>query len=280
MSSTTTSTTTISTGTFTGPLLGETTTVKFETGVQYGFFFDQSRCISCRACVIACRDWNNIPPGPVKMLKIFEWETGTFANTRLNYLFAPCYHCENPACVPVANGAMFKEGNYGAVLINPAMQNSASLRAAWNACPYGAISFDSDSPTANAFKCTMCIDRLSQNKYPICVEACPMRALDFDTVQNLVKKYGSNQQLEGMPSPTTTTPSAVFNPHIQTKTGLVPYDANEALKLLQQRAAGLPSFFSDPSQVTNPTGVVIGRNQLNMKATSTEDFLYNTQTDD
>jgi len=226
MSSTTTTTSTTTTGTITSPLLGATTAVQFQTGLQYGFFFNQSRCMSCRTCVISCRDWNNIPPGSVKMLKIFEWETGAFPNTRLNYLFAPCYHCANPACVPKANGAMFKEPNYGAVLINPALANSADLRAAWNACPYGAISFDSDSPTANAYKCTMCIDRVSQNQYPICVEACPLRALDFDTMPNLVKKYGSNSQIAGMPSPTTTTPSVVFNPHIQTKTNLVPYDAN------------------------------------------------------
>ena len=267
------------TNTTTGPLLGTTTTVKFQTGVQYGFYFDQSRCVSCRTCVIACRDWYNTPPGPVKMLKIFEWETGTFPTTRLNFLFAPCYHCASPACVAQANGAMFKEGNYGAVLINPALQNSASLRAAWNACPYGSISFDSDSPTANAFKCTMCIDRLTQNQYPICVEACPLRALDFDTMTNLQQKYGNNSQLTGMPSP-TTTPSVVFKPHVQTKTNLVTYDPNEALQLWQQRPSGLPPFFSDPSDVTNTSAVVVGRNQLNMKAASTEQFLYDTQTDD
>jgi len=269
MSSTTTTSTTTT-----------TTTVTFQTGVQYGFFFDQSRCVSCRTCVISCKDWNNIPPGYVKMAKIYEWETGTFPNLRLNYLFGACYHCAVPACVPEANGAMFKEPNYGAVLINPALQNSPSLRAAFNACPYGSISFDSDAANANAYKCTMCVDRLTQGQYPICVEACPMRALDFDTMPNLIAKYGSNSQLDEMPSPTTTKPSVVFNPHVQTKTSLVPYDANEALQLWQQRPSGLPPFFNDVSDVTNTSATVVGRSQLNMKATSVENFQYITGTDD
>lgn len=257
-----------------------TTAFQFQTEVQYGFFFDQGRCINCRACVIGCRDWNNVPPGSVKYLKMFEWETGSFPNTRLNYLFAPCYHCASPVCVTKANGAMMKEPLYGAVLIDPSQASNPNLKAAFDACPYGAISFDSDSPTSNAFKCTMCIDRLSQNKYPICVEACPMRALDFDTVSNLRTKYGTNQQLQGMPDPGTTNPSVVFKPHVATKTQLVSYDANAALVLWQARPSPLPPFFNSSTDVTNPSGVSVGRSSLNMKSKSTEEFLYNTGTDE
>ena len=115
--------------------------------------------------------------GSTKWLRLYEWDSGTFPNLRVNTLFAPCYHCANPACVPAANGAMYKEPKYGAVLIDPAQATSANLRAAWEACPYGAIVFDSDLPSAKASKCTMCIDRLEQSLQPVCVMSCMMESL-------------------------------------------------------------------------------------------------------
>ena len=72
-----------------------------------------------------------------------------------------CWHCSNPVCVTAANGAMYKEPKYGAVLIDPSQTKNPSLKAAWEACPYGVISFDSDAPDSNAFKCNMCVDKLS-----------------------------------------------------------------------------------------------------------------------
>jgi len=193
-------------------------------------------------------------PGPGKMCRILQWETGTFVNVRQNILFAPCYHCANPPCVAAANGAMIKEPNYGAVLIDPALANSPALKAAQNNCPYGAIAFDSDSADSNAFKCTMCVDRLTQGFYPACVMACTMRALDFDTMANLEKKYGTNQQLAGMPAP-STSPSVVFKPLSPRKT-LVPYDENEALTLLGGTLGSGQPAFTDPTKITNvPAGI-------------------------
>jgi Fe-S-cluster-containing dehydrogenase component len=160
---------------------------------QYGFFFDQSRCVACQTCAVACKDWNDIAAGPAKPLRIFAWEKGAFPALRINTLFAPCYHCENPVCVDVANGAMYKEDKYGAVLIDPDKANDPNLKAAWNACPYGAITFDSDSPDSTAYKCNMCIDRLEQGKQPICVMSCPQRALDFGPLDQMTEKYGNSQ---------------------------------------------------------------------------------------
>ena len=91
-------------------------TTTFQKGVQYGFYFDQGRCVDCKTCVVACKSWYNVNPGPAKMCRMFEWESGTFPNVTLHALFAPCYHCANPVCVNYAKGAMFKEPDFGAVV--------------------------------------------------------------------------------------------------------------------------------------------------------------------
>ena len=86
---------------------------------QYGFFFDQSRCTGCRACSISCKEWYDIAPGPLKYMRVYQWEQGTFPNVRLGLLAVNCYHCENPVCVDACpHQAIFKEDKYGAVLID------------------------------------------------------------------------------------------------------------------------------------------------------------------
>jgi len=275
MSSTTTSTSTISSsipvGTVPsgGPLTEVTTT--FTKGVQYGFFFDQSRCVSCNTCQIMCKQWNKLPACPGKYLRMFEWEDGSFPNTRLNFLFAPCYHCANPVCVAACpTHAIYKEGDYGAVLIDPNV--CRGNRQCFEACPYGAVSYRSDliDPTVQGQKCTMCIDRLDTGHIPNCVASCGMKALDFDTLANLQKKYGTLQQLPGMPAATTTNPSVVFKVRDPKQT-LVPYDTNDVLALHQQRIGGsgnpLPNVFASPSDVTGPFPAgLVTHSSLSMKA--------------
>ncbi len=250
--------------------------------VQYGFFFDESRCTDCRACVVVCRDWYDIPAGPVKWLRMFQYEQGSFPNIKLNTVWAPCYHCENPVCVDAANGAMFKEDKYGAVLIDPDKANSIDLRKANEACPYGAIQFDSDAMDASASKCTMCIDRLEQGLQPRCAETCIPRALDFGPLADLQKKYGTLSQLENMPDPSITSPAIIFKPQ-RAKKEIVPYDANAALQLWQRRDAvtpGLAPVFNSASDVTTVPPGLVGRSGLNMKPKTSMEANRLTQNDE
>jgi anaerobic dimethyl sulfoxide reductase subunit B (iron-sulfur subunit) len=255
-----------------------TSTTTLQTGVQYGFFYDQSRCVGCYNCHLVCKSTKQIPPGQVRLLRLFNWETGSFPNVSVHTLFAPCYHCENPVCVGVANGALIKEPSYGAVLIDPAQATSANLKAAWEACPYGAISFDSDAPDSTAYKCDMCIDRLATGQFPSCVLVCPTRALDFGPLTDLQAKYGTNADLDGVPSSTTTSPAVVFKA-MSPKQTIVPYDTNSALTLLGQRGGSLPPVYTDPSVVTNIPAGSISRTTLNMKAAGS-DLMLRTMDDD
>lgn len=270
---------TTSTSTSTSSTTSTVETITFQTGVQYGFFFDQSRCNGCSACAVACKDWNNIPPGPVKLIRTYEWEEGAFPSVRVNYLHIMCFHCANPVCIPAANGAIYKEPNYGAVLLDPAQASSSNLKAAWNACPYGAIVFDSDGANSNAFKCNMCIDKLMIGQNPVCVMACPVRALDFGPISQLKQTYGTNQQLSQMPDPTTVQPSIVFKPK-SAKPQIVPYDTTRALTLNGQRGSTLPPLYTDPSVVTSIPPGVVGRSSLVLKHATVEDLMRATQNDD
>lgn len=238
---------------------------------QYGFFFDQTRCYGCQACAIACKDWNDIKPGPEKWMCVYEWETGTFPDVRLHELAFSCGHCEQPACVGACtHGAIFKEDKYGAVLID--QDKCVGDRNCAAACPYGSIKFASDGPSAKASKCTMCIDRLEKGEQPECALSCPMRALDFGPIEELRAKYGDCSQVEGMPAP-STKPAWVTKP-IGAKGQILPYNVDEAIELSMQRG-NLPPVFTNVEDLTPGEGV-IRRNKLIMKNATAEEVMLNT----
>ena len=237
---------------------------------QYGFFFDQSRCYNCHACVVACRDWNDIDAGAVKWLRMLQWEKGSFPTLRMHVLFATCYHCEKPACVDAcSNNALIKEDTYGAVLLDSS--RCEGERDCWEACPYGAIQYESDEPGTPASKCDMCLDRLEQGEQPVCVMSCPARALDFGPLEDMQERYGTLTQLEDMPDGSVVEPAIVFKPMSERKAH-VPYDVDRALSLLQKRE-GLPDQFASVEEVANLPEGLIGYERLILKPTTTREAL-------
>ncbi|HXG52752.1 MAG TPA: 4Fe-4S dicluster domain-containing protein [candidate division Zixibacteria bacterium] len=249
---------------------------------QYGFFFDQSRCTGCRACSIACKGWYDIPPGPLKYMRVYQWEQGAFPDVRLGLLAVNCYHCEKPACVEACpHEAIFKEEKYGAVLIDE--ERCEGERRCWDACPYGSIVYASDREGEKAHKCTMCIDRLEQGELPICVHSCSLRALDFGPIEELRKKYGDLDTLDGLPDGKITRAAVVFKPR-DPKKPLLPYDADRALDLWRQRGpyapADLPPTFDDRDAVTRPASGIRGRERLVLKARSAEELMVATRDDE
>jgi DMSO reductase iron-sulfur subunit len=165
---------------------------------QYGFLIDLSRCIGCNACVISCKQWHDIPPGPIKWMRVYQWEKGAFPKIDLRVLPIPCFHCEVPVCAEACpNKAIYKEDKYGAVLVDP--DKCTGARQCWKACPYGAPQFAGDELGLKMSKCNMCVDRLADGLNPLCVLSCSMRALEFGPIDELIKKYGNVQRLEDMP---------------------------------------------------------------------------------
>ena len=243
---------------------------------QYAIFFDQSRCYSCHACSVACKDWNGIEPGPEKWMTVYEWEKGTFPNLRIHHLAFSCGHCENPVCLKAcANGAIIKEPKYGAVLID--QQKCKGSRSCVVACPYGAPKFASETPGTKMSKCTMCIDRLERNEKPICVLSCPLRAFDFGPLEEMIAKYGDLRQLEEMPDPGITRPAFIVKPQAP-KRQLLPYNKDIAMELMKNRGE-LGTVFDDIADVTNVAPGTVKRSRLKMKHDSLSDLMNETQND-
>jgi anaerobic dimethyl sulfoxide reductase subunit B (iron-sulfur subunit) len=244
---------------------------------QYAFFFDQSRCYDCKACALACKSWNGLEPGPEKWLRVFEWEEGTFPHTRLKALFAPCYHCENPACKDVCpEEAIFKEDAYGAVLVDAA--RCSGCRSCFDACAFGAPQFATTSSKKKMGKCTMCIDRLVEGLMPLCVLSCPLRALDFGSLEAMVEKYGDLRRLPEMPESESLLPSIVFKPQARREV-LVEYDAQRAFELLGTRGT-LPALYDVAAEGFDSGQDIVGRPSLNMKPKDEKEFTFLTQNDE
>ena len=245
---------------------------------QQGFFVDQSRCIGCNTCTIACMQWHDILPGSVRWMRVYQWEKGTFPDTRLHILPISCYHCENPVCVKACpNEALYKEKKYGAVLVNA--DKCLGTRKCWKACPYGAPQFDGDGLGRKMSKCNMCVDRLEQGLKPICVLSCSMRALEFGPLEELTKRYGNLKRLEDMPKDSITRPSVVFKP-ADRKMQVLPWDSSRALKLWQKRQSyqgqPLPDIFTTETDITEAPDGIVRRNRLVLKAKNSAELKYYT----
>jgi len=244
---------------------------------QHGFFFDQSRCTGCQTCSVACKNYHDLPPGPLKYLRIYQYEKGSFPDVRLHTQWVPCYHCERPVCVDACpSEAIHKEPEYGAVLIDG--EKCDGCRLCYDACPYGAPVFESDETGVRARKCTLCIDRLLRGEKPICVIACPLRALDFGPLDELTPIYGKTRDLEDLPNSQATGPCVVFKARRE-KRRLVPYDSEKALGLFMKRDP-LPAVFASISEMTEIPDGLVGRGKLVLKHSSAEDLLRCTRNDE
>ncbi len=178
--------------------------------MQLGFYFNQTRCVGCFTCCVACKDWHDIPAGPVHCMKVTCLETGTFPSVSVAYQARPCYHCAKPACIDVCpSGAITKKETNGIVVVDSDL--CIGCETCQEACPYGAPQFE-NAEDSKMQKCNFCLDRWPEGKKPICVDACPTRALDAGPLDELITNYGSAQETAGFAYSRDVRPSVVFKP--------------------------------------------------------------------
>ena len=181
--------------------------------MQTGFYIDQTRCTGCWTCMVACKDWHDIPAGPVNWRWLVTIEKGKYPELFVAFLTLSCLHCAEPACISVCPAnAITKRQKDGIVVVDgEACLGKEECGLCKEACPYEAPQFSVEDG-AKIQMCDLCVDRWEEGKKPICVEACPMRALDAGPIDELAKNYGSISEAEGFVYSPVTSPSVIFKP--------------------------------------------------------------------
>src|SRR3954451_9816876 len=186
---------------------------------RMGFFTDTSICIGCKACEVACKEWNELPADRIGFtgtsydntteLSADTWRHVAFVEKpvttvdlglpgigppedrddgSLQWLMSSdvCKHCTHAACLDVCpTGALFRT-EFGTVVVQDDICNGCGYCIP--ACPYGVI--DQRKGDGRAFKCTMCQDRLRAGLMPGCATACPTESIQFGPLDELRARAG------------------------------------------------------------------------------------------
>jgi formate dehydrogenase iron-sulfur subunit len=166
---------------------------------RMGFFTDTSVCIGCKACEVACKEWNHVPEDGLNLTGMsYDNTIGLGADTWRHVAFIEqkqpadgdvrwlmssdvCKHCTHAACLDVCpTGALFRT-EFGTVVVQEDICNGCGYCIP--ACPYGVI--DQREGDGRAWKCTLCYDRLGTGLEPACAKACPTDSIQFGPLDEL-----------------------------------------------------------------------------------------------
>jgi formate dehydrogenase iron-sulfur subunit len=175
---------------------------------RVGFFTDTSVCIGCKACEVACKEWNGLPDPHADVLELTgmsydntgalgsdSWRHVAFieqakplidagddgGGTRWLMASDVCKHCTHAACLDVCPTGALVRTEFGTVIVQPDVCNGCAYCV--SACPFGVI--DRREDDGRAWKCTMCYDRLRGGLEPACAKACPTDSIQFGPLDEL-----------------------------------------------------------------------------------------------
>ena len=191
-------------------------------GVTVGFFTDPTICIGCKACEVACKEWNGVPADGVdweassydhshalgastwRHVKFLEQEerfgaqvagamTGEAeAEDPFRWLFASdvCKHCESAGCLEACPTGSIVRTETGAVYVQDDICNGCGYCVV--GCPFGVIDRRPQGLPGGggAFKCTFCYDRQKSGLTPACAKACPTESIQFGPLDELRERAG------------------------------------------------------------------------------------------
>jgi formate dehydrogenase iron-sulfur subunit len=167
-----------------------------------GFYTDTTVCIGCKACQVACHQWNNLPaegaqhPGRIELpvlsgnsydntgslsdvnwrhVKFIEQFNADRSQAAWLMMSDVCKHCVHAPCLEVCPTAAILRTEFDTVYINEPACNGC--RDCISACPFGVIHVSETRHIAQ--KCTFCYDRLQQDLAPACAQACPTKSIRF-----------------------------------------------------------------------------------------------------
>jgi formate dehydrogenase iron-sulfur subunit len=170
------------------------------------FLTDASLCIGCKACEVACKEWNELPDDG------FSWSGNSYDNTRAlgastwrhvlfleqkqplglqlaginepfrwQFLSDVCKHCANAGCLEACPTGSIVRTEVGSVFVQPDICNGCGYCVV--SCPFGVI--EKRPEDGRAFKCTFCYDRQKAGLVPACAKACPTESIQFGDLEML-----------------------------------------------------------------------------------------------
>jgi formate dehydrogenase iron-sulfur subunit len=194
---------------------------EIKPGQAYGFFTDTSVCIGCKACEVACKEWNQLPEKEDELgflgksldntgeLNGATWrhvqfidnvpdETMSEGNGKAFLLMSDvCKHCKHASCLEVCPTGAIIRTEFDTVFIQEDVCNGC--RDCIAACPYDVIDIDEERDVAR--KCTLCYDRLQGGMEPACAKACPTDSIQFgplDELRKTAKKREAKLHAQGL----------------------------------------------------------------------------------
>jgi len=187
--------------------------VDITPGRAYGFFTDTSVCIGCKACEVACKEWNALPGNAPAFGDGYD-NTGTLdAQNWRHVAFIDnvpdetqgaghgsawlmmsdvCKHCQHASCMDVCPTGAIIRTEFDSVFIQPDVCNGC--RNCIAACPYDVIAQNDEKGVAQ--KCTLCYDRLQGGLEPACAKACPTDSIQFGPLDEL--RELANQRVDDL----------------------------------------------------------------------------------
>ena len=168
------------------------------------FLTDSTLCIGCKACEVACKEWNGIEQDGmewsghsydntgavghstwrhVKFVEGFA-EPGAGGNNReaaWSFSSDVCKHCENAGCLEACPTGAIVRTEFGGVYVQSDICNGCSYCVV--SCPFGVV--ERNPEDGRAFKCTFCYDRQKVGLKPACAKACPTESIKFGELEEL-----------------------------------------------------------------------------------------------
>lgn len=172
------------------------------------FLTDSTLCIGCKACEVACKEWNELADDGVEWLGLSYDHTGglghsTWRHVKFveqapqvglggnapehaawNFSSDVCKHCENAGCLEACPTGALVRTEFGGVFLQPDVCNGCGYCVV--SCPFGVV--QRNPADGRAFKCTFCYDRQKAGLVPACAKACPTESIQFGEIEQLREK--------------------------------------------------------------------------------------------
>jgi Fe-S-cluster-containing dehydrogenase component len=179
------------------PAVAEAREKKTARSDAVGMLYDATLCIGCKACVVACKEVNHMPPDVDGYGGgLYDAPEGLNESTKniiqlyrdgdagYSYVKKQCMHCIDPACVGACMLGALQKGRFGVVEYD--VNKCVGCRYCETVCPFNVPKFQWSKAAPRIVKCELCNFRLKEGKEPGCTEVCPRKAVIFGNYTDLL----------------------------------------------------------------------------------------------